>query len=174
MLLVILGALTTFLSMILDNVTTIILIAPMTIIIDRILTLNPIPFLMTEALLSNVDGVATLVGDPPNIMIGSAAGFTFNMFLTHSLSVVLVAWFIILLSLKFLFRKDLKTQPHNVNELEKMNAKEAIKDKPTLYKALAVLGIVIRLFFIHSVLHLEPAMVALIGAALVLIIVVPK
>jgi Na+/H+ antiporter NhaD/arsenite permease-like protein len=91
LLVVYLGTLTTILSLILNNVTTIILIVPITIILARKLGINPIPILMSEVLLADIGGVATLVGDPPNIMIGSAANFSFNTFLTHSLPVVFVA-----------------------------------------------------------------------------------
>lgn len=174
LLLAILGTLTSVLSMILDNVTTIILIAPVTIIIARIIKINPIPLLMTEALLANIGGVATLIGDPTAIMIGSTAGFTFNQFLTHSLPVVAVTWIVVVLTLLLLFRKELKVKPDNIDELLKMDASKAIKDKTTLIKTLVILGIVIILFFFHSILHLPPAMVALIGAALVLVSVAPK
>lgn len=174
MLMVALSAITAVLSMILDNVTTIILIVPITIIIAEMLKLNPTPILMAEALLSNVGGTATLVGDPPNIMIGSAAAFSFNDFLVHSLPVVLVAWVFTLILFKFMFRKDLAKEPQNVDRLMQMNEKEAIKEPVMLKKLIAVFVLVIALFFTHSYFHLAPAMVALIGAALALIIVSPK
>lgn len=174
LLLVALSAITALLSMILDNVTTIILIVPITIIISEMLKINPIPILMAEALLSNVGGAATLVGDPPNIMIGSAAHFSFNDFLVHALPVVVVTWFCTLLLFRFLFRKDLAKEPQNVERLMQMNEKDAIKEPKTLKKLLGVFGLVIALFFTHSYFHLEPAMVALIGAALALIIIAPK
>lgn len=91
-LLIALGIFTSLSSMILDNVTTIILVAPITLIITKILHFNPVPLLMSQAVLSNIAGVGTLVGDPPNIIIGSVAGFSFVTFLTHSLPVVIVAW----------------------------------------------------------------------------------
>ncbi len=169
-----LGSITTLLSMILDNVTTIILIAPITIVITKMLSINPAPILMAEALLSDVGGAATLVGDPPNIIIGSAAGFTFNTFLVHSLPVVAVAWMVTLLTLRFTFRKEMKQKPQNVEKLSKMNANDAIKDKVTMYKIMFVLAIVVILFFTHGMLHMPPALVALIGAALALILVSPK
>jgi len=100
-----LGTLTTVLSLILNNVTTIILIVPITIIITKILKLNPTPILMAEALLSDIGWVATLIWDPPNVMIGSYAGFSFNDFLTHSLPIVFIAWAATLFTLKFIFRK---------------------------------------------------------------------
>ena len=172
-LLVALSAITASLSMILDNVTMVILIVPITLIITEMLKINPIPILMAEALLSNIGGAATLVGDPPNIMIGSAAGFTFNDFLVHSLPIVAVTWVVTVFFFKFLFRKDLAKKPENVDRLMAMDENEAIKDKKTLKKLLAIFGLVIGLFFTHSALHIEPAMVALIGAALALLIVSP-
>jgi len=173
-LMVALSGITAGLSMILDNVTTIILIVPITIIIAEMLKINPVPILMAEALLSNVGGTGTLVGDPPNIMIGSAAGFSFNDFLVHTLPVVLVTWVLTLLFFRFLFRKDLTKQPQNVEQLMAMDEKAAIKDPKTLKKLLAVFALVIVLFFLHSALHLAASMVALIGAAIALILVSPR
>lgn len=174
MLMVALSGITAILSMILDNVTTIILIVPITIIIAEMLKINPTPILMAEAILSNIGGTATLVGDPPNIMIGSAAGFSFNDFLVHSLPVVIVTWVATLILFKFLFKKDFAMKPQNVEKLLSMNEYQAIKDYKTLKKLLAIFGLVIVLFFLHSALHLEAAMVALIGAALALILVAPQ
>lgn len=173
-LMVALSAITAGLSMILDNVTTIILIVPITIIIADMLKINPTPILMAEALLSNVGGAGTLIGDPPNIMIGSAAGFSFNDFLVHALPVVLITWILTLAFFRFLFRKDLGKKPENVDKLMAMDEKKAITDTKTLKKLLIVFGIVIVLFFTHSALHIEAAMVALIGAALALIWVAPQ
>ena len=173
-LMIALGAITAVLSMILDNVTTIILIVPVTIIIADILKINPTPILMSEALLSNIGGTGTLIGDPPNIMIGSAAGFTFNDFLIHSLPVVLVTWVATLFIFKIVYKKDLAKLPENVDKLMAMNEYEAIKEPKTLRKLLIVFAFTIVLFFLHGILHLEPAMVALIGASLSLIMVAPK
>lgn len=173
-LMVALSGITAGLSMILDNVTTIILIVPITIIIADMIKINPIPILMAEALLSNVGGTGTLVGDPPNIMIGSAAGFSFNDFLMHTLPVVIVTWIATLLFFRVLFRKDLTQKPKNVELLMAMDEKAAIKDPKVLKRLLAVFALVITLFFLHSALHLEASMIALIGAALALIIVAPK
>lgn len=170
-LLLALGGLTSVLSMILDNVTTIILIAPVTIIIARMVGANPAPLLLAEAILSNVGGTATLVGDPPNIMIGSAAGFSFNAFLVHSLPVVLVAWVLTIIVFKFLYRKDLGKKPESIDRLLAMDEREALTDIPTLKKMLGVLALVIVLFFLHGMLHLEPSIVALIGASLALLLV---
>lgn len=172
-LIVALGALTSVLSMILDNVTTIILIVPVTIIIARMLKISPTPLLIAEAILSNVGGTATLVGDPPNIMIGSAAGFSFNAFLTHSLPVVIAVWFATLAVLRVVYKKEIAESPQNIDQLMKMNEKEAIEDPRTLKIILGVLALVVCLFFVHHTLHIPPSMVALIGAALTLILVAP-
>jgi len=168
-----LWTLTTLLSLILDNVTTIILIVPITIIIAKILKLNPTPILMAEALLSDTGWVATLVWDPPNIMIGSYAWLSFMDFITHSMPIVFVAWILTLFTLKLVFRKELKQKPDvkAIAELQKMDEKEAITDPVTLKKILFVLAIVVVLFFVHHIFHIEPSMVAIIWAALALILV---
>ena len=174
MLVVVLGTVTTLLSLILDNVTTVVLIAPVTIIIARMLKISSIPLLMAEALLSDTGGVATLVGDPPNIMIGSAANFSFNDFLIHIAPVVVVAWFVTLFVLKIVFRKELAVQPSNIDKLMKMNEKDALTDWRTCKIIIGVLGVVVVLFFAHHSLHMPPSMVALIGAAISLLLVSPK
>ena len=168
-----LGTVTSLLSTVLDNVTTIILIAPVTIVIARMLKLNPAPILMAEALLSDVGGVATLVGDPPNIIIGSAAGFSFNDFLVHSLPVVIVAWAATLITLRLVYNKELKQEPQNLEELSKLDPNDSFEDKATLYKILGVLALVVFLFFTHNTFHLAPSVVALIGATIALMLVSP-
>jgi len=172
-LLVMLGSVTTLLSMFLDNVTTIVLIAPVTILICEILGITATPFLIAEALLSNTGGVATLVGDPPNIIIGSAAGFSFNDFLVYSLPIVLVIWLITLLLLRFLLRKELMIPPKNMNAVMKLSPSEALDDKRTAKKILIVLGAAILLFFVAHFLHISPAYVALSAAGFALVWVRP-
>ncbi|MBW1670379.1 MAG: ArsB/NhaD family transporter [Deltaproteobacteria bacterium] len=173
-LVVVLGTITTLVSLILDNVTTVVLIAPVTIIIARILEVSAAPTLMAEALLSDTGGVATLVGDPPNIMIGSAAPFTFNDFLFHIAPIVVVAWFVTLICLKFCFRKELAIKPKNIDKLMKMNEWDAMKDWKTCKIIMGVLCMVVAIFFIHHAIHMPPSMVALIGASICLILVTPK
>jgi Na+/H+ antiporter NhaD/arsenite permease-like protein len=173
-LVVVLGTVTTLVSLILDNVTTVVLIAPVTIIIARLLKISAVPILMAEALLSDTGGVATLVGDPPNIMIGSAANFSFMDFIFHITPIVVVAWFVTLVTLKFVFRKELATKPQNIDKLMEMNEKDALTDLRTCKIILGVLGLVTFLFFIHHSVHMPPSMVALIGAAIALILVTPK
>lgn len=172
-LMVLLGTITTVLSMFLDNVTTVVLIAPVTVLICEILGLNPVPFLITEALLSNTGGVATLVGDPPNVLIASAANLSFNDFLTHSLPIVLFAWLAALFLLLYLFRKDLSLQPSNTDAVLKLDPNEALHDRKTTIRVLIVLGIALVFFFIHHTLHVQPAFIALAAAAAALVWVQP-
>jgi Na+/H+ antiporter NhaD/arsenite permease-like protein len=172
-LMVLLGTITTVLSMFLDNVTTVVLIAPVTVLICEILGLNPVPFLITEALLSNTGGVATLVGDPPNVLIASAAGLSFNDFLTHSLPIVLFAWLAALFLLLYLFRKDLSLQPSNTDAVLKLDPNEALHDRKTTIRVLIVLGIALVFFFIHHTLHVQPAFIALAAGAVALVWIQP-
>lgn len=167
--LVFLGTITTVVSLVLDNVTTVVLIAPVTILLCEILGVNSQPYLMAEALLSNTGGTATLVGDPPNILIGSAAGFSFTDFLTHSLPVVVVVWLTALGILILLFRKELSRKPANLDALMNLNPGDALIDPKSATKALVVLAGIVLFFLLEETLHLTPAMVALSGAAAALV-----
>ncbi len=168
-----LGTLTTVLSMFLDNVTTVVLIAPVTILIAEILGISPIPMLMAEALLSDTGGVATLVGDPPNVIIGSAAGFSFVSFLTHLAPLVIVAWLVALLVLWLVFRRELGMRPANVGALLQLDANAGLHDRVALRKILVILGGVIVLFFFQGALHVAPGVIALGGATAALLWVRP-
>jgi len=162
----------TVFSMFLDNVTTVLIFAPLTVLITRLLRFNPAPFLIAEAMLSNVGGAATLVGDPPNIMIGSAAGLDFTAFITHMMPMILPAWFGTLLLIMFLFRNEL--QPVNCKDhCMDLDETKAIKDKAGLWRISLVLVVVVLLFFVHHHLHLFPAYVAWIGLAMALLITRP-
>ncbi len=172
-LMVLLGTVTTILSMFLDNVTTVVLIAPVTVLISEILGLTPVPYLIAEALLSNTGGVATLVGDPPNVLIASAAGFSFNDFLTHSLPIVLFAWLAALFLLRYLFRTDLRKMPENTDAVLKLNPNEALHDRKTIKRVLIVLGGAMFFFFVHHNLHLQPSFIALSASAIALVWVQP-
>ncbi|NJC97924.1 MAG: ArsB/NhaD family transporter [Anaerolineae bacterium] len=173
-LLVLLGTVTTVVSMFLDNVTTIVLIAPVTILICEILGTNPTPFLLAEALLSNTGGVATLVGDPPNIIIGSSAGLTFMDFLVYSLPIVAIVWLTALMLLRFLFRKELAVRPRKMKAVMRLNPSEAFDDSKTAWKVLIMLGIAILLFFLAHFLNISPAFVALSAAGAALLWVRPE
>lgn len=164
-LLVLLGTVTTLVSMFLDNVTTVVLIAPVTILICEILGLNPTVYLMAEALLSDTGGVATLVGDPPNVLIASAAGFTFTDFLTHTLPVVLVAWLSALWLLRYLFRRELAVQPTNADAVLKLNPRQSLEDTLTIRRVLIVLAVAILFFLLEEWIGISPAFVALSAAA---------
>lgn len=170
---ILLGIITTILSMFLDNVTTVVLIAPVTILISEILGISPLPYLMSEALLSNVGGVATLVGDPPNVLIGSAAGLSFNDFLVYSMPIVLVSWAGALFVLRMLFKKELAKRPRRTKAVMKLNPVETLNHPNTARRILIVLGIAILFFFLHHTLHIEPSLIALGAAAISLLWVQP-
>jgi Na+/H+ antiporter NhaD/arsenite permease-like protein len=173
MLLILLGSVTTLVSMFLDNVTTVVLIVPITILLCEILGLDAQPYLLAEALLSDTGGVATLVGDPPNILIGSAAGFTFMDFLTHSLPIVIIVWLSALGILFLLYRKEFSIQPTNLEALAELDPKDAFKDQKTARKAIIVIAVMIIVFLLEEKLHIRPALVALGGAAAVLVWIRP-
>lgn len=170
---ILLGSITTVLSMFLDNVTTTVLIAPVTLLICEILGVSPIPYLMTEALLSNTGGVATLIGDPPNVLIGSAAGLSFNDFLIYSLPIVLFCWLGAILLLRRLFNKDLSRRPRNVKAVMKLNPAETLNQPATARRILIILGGALLLFFVHHTLHISPSLVAVSAAAAALLWVQP-
>jgi Na+/H+ antiporter NhaD/arsenite permease-like protein len=171
---ILLGSVTTVLSMFLDNVTTVVLIAPVTILISEILGVSSIPYLVAEALLSNTGGVATLVGDPPNVLIGSAAELSFNDFLIHSLPIVAVTWAGALFLLLRLFRDELSKAPHSVEAVMKLSPRESLNHPAVARRILIVLGAAILLFFFHDLLHISPSFVALVAAACALLWVRPQ
>jgi Na+/H+ antiporter NhaD/arsenite permease-like protein len=157
-------------SMFIDNVTTILLMVPVTISVFRVFKVSPIPFILAQVLASNVGGAATLIGDPPNIMIGSAANIDFSSFIIHMGPTIFVSFIVSLVLLRILFRKDLRSQVHNFEELQKEDEKKLVKDKVLLKKSIVVLLLVVGLFVIHGSLHLEPSVIALGGAALLMVI----
>ena len=173
-LLLILGVTTTLTSLFLDNVTTVVLIAPVTVAIAEILGLNPVPMLIAEALLSDTGGIATLIGDPPNVLIGSAANLSFLSFLTHLAPIVLIVWLAALLLMRWLFRVDLAVRPTNLEALGKLSARDSLHDPQTMRRVLIVLAGTIALFFVQGALGLSPAFVALLGAAAALVWVQPQ
>jgi Na+/H+ antiporter NhaD/arsenite permease-like protein len=157
-------------SMFIDNVTTVLLMVPVTISVFRVFKVSPIPFILAQVLASNVGGAATLIGDPPNIMIGSAANIDFNSFIVHMGPTIFVSFSVSLVLLRILFRKDLRSQVHNFEELQKEDENKLIKDKVLLKKSIVVLLFVVGLFVIHGSLHIEPSVIALGGAALLMVI----
>lgn len=157
-------------SAILDNVTTILLAVPMTLLVAKYLKVNPVPFLLGEVFISNIGGAATLIGDPPNIIIASKAGLDFNSFLIHMAPLVIVAAAVVIPLLVFLFRKDLKNLPEDRAKVMNLVPASYISDSKLLGKSLIVLGVVIVGFVTHSITHLEPAIVAMLGAGLLVTI----
>jgi Na+/H+ antiporter NhaD/arsenite permease-like protein len=166
LLMAMLGTAVTVISLLLDNVTTVVIFGPLIVLICQALKVSPVPYLLGAALLSDTGGVATLVGDPPNLMIGSAAGINFNTFLIHMGGIVLVAWISILLAQKWLFAKELSVIP----EQQDFSGKGEIKDPHTWYAAVAVLVIMVVLFILHHSLGWEPWFVAAIGLTLLVFI----
>lgn len=171
---VLLSVVTTVLAMFLDNVTTVVIIAPVTLLICEIVGINPLPFLMSEALLSNTGGVATLIGDPPNVLIGSAAGFSFNDFLVHSLPIVLISWAGALFLLLRLFKRELSKRPRSVKAVMRLNPAETLNEPLVARRVLIVLAGAILFFFFHHALHISPSLVALSAAAMALVWVRPN
>ncbi len=161
---------TTFISMLIDNVTTILLMIPLTIEVAEMLEINPVPVILGEAVLSNVGGVATMIGDPPNILIAYASGYTFNDFITHLFFPVLVILGIALMAAKFIHRKWVASKPKNVEELMKLNPEDYIKDKKLMHYLLLILLGMIVFFALQSYLGISPALVALVGGTLALIL----
>ncbi len=171
---ILLSVVTTVLAMFLDNVTTVVIIAPVTLLICEIIGISPLPFLMSEALLSNTGGVATLIGDPPNVLIGSAAGFSFNDFLIHSLPIVLVTWAGALFLLLRLFKKDLSKRPRSVKAVMRLNPAETLNEPLVARRVLIVLAGAVLFFFVHHALHVSPSLVALSAAAVALVWIRPN
>ena len=157
-------------SAFLDNVTTVLLIAPVTLLVCDRLGINPVPYLLAEVFASNIGGTATLIGDPPNIIIGSRAGLTFNDFLVHLTPIVVIVLIVFTLVLPWLFRGSFTVDPSRAAEVMELNEREAIQDTRLLLKCGAVLLAVLAAFVGHSVLHLEPSVVALLGAGLLVLI----
>jgi len=174
LLLILLGTVTTVLSMLLDNVTTVILMAPVTILIGEILGVSVVPLLMALALLSDTGGAGTLIGDPPNVLIGSAAGLSFNDFLVNSLPVVAVAWLVVLGLLLFLFRKEVRQPPTSAESVLKLDPAKALDDPATAKKVLIILGGTILVFFLQELLHLSPSFIALAAAAMAMLWIRPN
>jgi Na+/H+ antiporter NhaD/arsenite permease-like protein len=165
LLMFLLGTAVTGLSLLLDNVTTVVIFGPLIIIIARSMKVTPIPYLLAAALLSDTGGVATLVGDPPNLMIGSAKGIDFNTFFIHMGGIVLVAWLVVLAVLKVSFRKELAIKPTG-----DYSEKVVYKDKKLWNQSLIVLGLMVVLFMVHHSIGWEPWMVSAAGLTLLVFI----
>ncbi len=157
-------------SALLDNVTTILLIVPVTLVITDTLEINPIPFMITEILIANIGGAATLIGDPPNIMIGSASGLGFIDFIVNMGPIAVVIFIATLLILKLIYKKDFKINNERKSRIFMMNESVAIKDYELLKKSLIVLGLTMIGFMAHQSLGLESATIALFGGGVLLVV----
>lgn len=169
-LLVLLALMTAGLSAMLDNVTTVLLMAPVTLSIAKRLELNPIAFLVTEALASNIGGTATLVGDPPNIMIASKAELGYLDFLVVLGPVVVLILAVFLIAIWVIFGRNMTVAPHLRTAVQALNSQDAVTDRLFLTRCLWLLGIVNVGFCLHSLIHLEPATIALLGASLFMLL----
>jgi anion transporter len=169
-LMVMLCMLTAFASALLDNVTTVLLIAPVTFLVCERLGLRPAPYIIAEVLASNIGGAATLVGDPPNIIIAAKADLSFNDFLIHMAPIVLILLVVFCGLIRWLFRAEFTYDAKRAASVMKLNEKEAITDKVLLIKCLGVLTLVVAAFVLHPVLHYDPSVVALLGAGLLILI----
>lgn len=172
--LAVLAVFTAIASAFLDNVTTVILIMPVTFVIAKELEVDPIPFLITEVFASNIGGTATLIGDPPNIIIGSKAGLSFMDFVRELTPVVTVIMIVTVALLAFLFRNRLKTKEANMHRIAKLDNSCTITDKGLMIRSMIILGLVILGFVTHDITHIETYLIAMLGASFLLIFEDPE
>lgn len=169
-----LGLFTAITSAFLDNVTTVILIMPITFAIAKKLDIDPIPFLLTEIFSSNIGGTATLIGDPPNIIIGSAGGLSFIDFVKELTPVIFVIMCVVITILAFIFRKKLHASQDKMDEVAQIDNSHTITDKALMIRSTLVLALVILGFMLHDVTHIETCVVAMFGASILLIFEKPN
>jgi len=165
-----LSLVTAFFSAFLDNVTTVLIITPVTILLAVELGLSPVPFIIIEAIFSNIGGTATLIGDPPNIMIGSAANITFMDFIIYQSPVILVIIVVISIVNYLIFRKKLSVPNERRARIMDIDEKKAITDRKLLVKCSIVLTLTVVGFILHGLLSLEPATISLSGAAALMLL----
>jgi Na+/H+ antiporter NhaD/arsenite permease-like protein len=157
-------------SALLDNVTTVLLVAPVTLLVCDRIGVRPEGFLIAEVLASNIGGTATLIGDPPNIIIASRADLSFNDFVLNLAPFVVVAFIVFLVLARWLFRRSFTYHPERVQAIMTMDERRAIRDPALLRRSLIVLGLVMLGFVLHSALGLEPSIIALLGAGLLVVV----
>lgn len=169
-----LGLFTAFVSAFLDNVTTVILIMPITFAIAKKLEIDPVPYLLTEVFASNIGGTATLIGDPPNIIIGSAGGLTFMDFLKELTPVVVIILLIVVSVLALVFKNKLHADQDKMNAVAQIDNSGTITNKNLMLRSTIVLALVILGFMLHDMIHLETCVVAMLGASFLLIFEKPN
>lgn len=172
--LIALGLFTAVTSAFLDNVTTVILVLPITFAIARKLEIDPLPYLLTEVFSSNIGGTATLIGDPPNIIIGSAAGFSFMDFILNLTLPVAVIMLIVLTLLTLIFKKNLHADSEKMAEVANLDNTKTITDKNLMIRSLLVLGLVILGFVTHDITHIQTCIAAMLGASVLLLFEKPS
>ena len=166
-------AFTAFTSAFLDNVTTVILMLPIIFVVAKKFEMTPVPLLIGTIMSSNIGGTATLIGDPPNIIIGSRAGFSFLDFLNELTPIVTVIYFVCIGLLLFIFRKTFVATPEKMAEVASIDNSQTIKDKTLMIRSMIVLGLVIIGFVTHDITHIETYLCAMIGASFLLIFETP-
>ena len=169
-LLVLLMLVTATVSPVLDNVTTVLLVAPVTLSVCARLGLPAAPYLISLVFASNVGGAATLIGDPPNIIIASRGGLTFNDFLVHALPIAVLLVAVLLVLCRWLFRHELRAHGEIVNGLDDLDPRSAVVDPARLVRCLVVLAVVMVFFGLHHALHLDPSVVAMLGAGAMVVV----
>ena len=174
MVLITLAFLTALLSAFLDNVTTVILIMPITFVVAKQLDINPVPLLITEIFASNIGGTATLIGDPPNIIIGSAAGFSFMDFIKELTLICLIIMAAVVAFLYLCFRKQLVSTEEKMASIQEIDNSKTITDYPLLKRSMLVLGLVILGFLTHDITHIATCIIAFIGASVLLLFENPE
>ena len=172
--LVTLGLFTAIASAFLDNVTTVILVMPVTFFIAEKLDINPVPYLMTEIFASNIGGTATLIGDPPNIIIGSAAGLSFMDFVNELTPIITVILAVVLFVMWLFFKSELHTTPEKMEAVANMDNSKTITDFPLMVRSAVVLFLVILGFILHDITHIETCVTAMLGASVLLLFEKPK
>jgi Na+/H+ antiporter NhaD/arsenite permease-like protein len=169
-LLIVLAILTAALAALLDNVTTVVLLTPVTLSIARTLKVSPFPYLLSQVFASNIGGTATLIGDPPNILIGSAAGLDFGDFLVNLTPVVLVIMVAFVGLMRVAFGRSMQDDVDRLDLLARIDPASSISDRPLMIRSLVVLALTIVGFLAHSAIGLEAATVALLGATVLMIV----
>ena len=164
------AVITAVFSAFLDNVTTVLLIGPMTIMLCKTLEINPVPFLLVEIMMSNVGGTATLIGDPPNIMIGSEAGLSFAQFIMVNTPIVVVIMVVLLVIFRFMYGRHLAVDEKNRLSIMELSAEDAIIDKALFHKSVVMIVLVAIAFMLHGVFNLETSVIALTAAAVIILI----
>ena len=173
-LMLLLGGGTALVSLFFNNVTTVVLIAPVTILIAELLDISPVPILMSQALLSDTADVGTSVGDPASVLVAAASGYSFTDFLTHSMPIISVAVLVTLVMLRYLFADELSKKPANPEIVMTLDAKEALHDRKTVQRVMIVLVVTVSLFLFQQRLNLSSGFIAMTGAAVALVWVQPN